>query len=200
MRYAKGHKDETHKHIVKIASQRFREEGIEKIGVAALMEHAGLTVGGFYSHFKSKEELVREAVGSAADETLCRIFGSTEGGEKNSLRRVLELYLSVDHRDHPSTGCVVASLASELKNRPAKTRTIIAKKTTDFIERIADRLSSRASAETRLRVAGSIWAVMVGTLQLSRIVPNRVLSTQLLNDGIANALRLASEVDKSNAA
>jgi TetR/AcrR family transcriptional regulator, transcriptional repressor for nem operon len=200
MRYAKGHKDETHKHIVTIASQRFREEGIEKVGVAALMEHAGLTVGGFYSHFKSKEELVREAVGSAADETLCRIFGRTEDGDKISLRRVLELYLSVDHRDGASTGCVVAALASELRNRPAKTRAIIANKTMNFIERIADRLSSRASAVTRLRVASSIWAVMVGTLQLSRIVPDQELSKQLLKDGIANALRLASEVDKSNAA
>lgn len=63
-----------------------------------------------------------------------------------------------------------------------------------------DRLSSKASAKTRLRIAGAIWAVMVGTLQLSRIVPNKELSTQLLKDGIANALRLASEIEEPNAA
>lgn len=200
MRYAKDHKEETHRHIVKVASQRFREEGIEKIGVAALMEHAGLTVGGFYSHFKSKEQLIREAVGSAADETFCSIFGGADDNAKVTLELILQRYLSVEHRNAPGAGCVVASLASELKNRPEETRAMIAGKIIEFIQRIADCLSQEATAETRMRVAGAIWAVMVGTLQLSRIVPDRELSTQLLKDGIANALRLAAEIEKLHTA
>jgi len=194
MRYAKDHKEETHKHIVKVASQRFREEGIEKVGVAALMGHANLTVGGFYSHFKSKEELIQEAVGSAADETYCRIFGRPDDAAKVDLELILTRYLSVEHRDTPEAGCVVAALASELKNRPPETRAMIANKTLDFIGRIADCLPPEASDEIRQRTARSIWAVMVGTLQLSRLVPDKELSTQLLQDGIANALRHASEV------
>jgi len=91
-------------------------------------------------------------------------------------------------------------LASELKNRPEDTRAMIAGKIMEFIQRIADCLSKEATAETRMRVAGAIWAVMVGTLQLSRIVPDRELSTQLLKDGIANALRLAAEIEKRRAA
>ncbi|WP_213716869.1 TetR/AcrR family transcriptional regulator [Cedecea lapagei] len=195
MRYAKGHKEETHKHIVKVASQRFREEGIEKVGVAALMDHAGLTVGGFYSHFKSKEDLIQEAVSLAADETFCRIFG--EGGDNSaiSLERILARYLSPEHRDNPEAGCAFASLASELKNRPEGTRTMIADKTLGFIQQIADSLSAKVEAEVRMRTAAAIWAVMVGTIQLSRIVTDPVLSTQLLKDGIANALRLASEIE-----
>jgi AcrR family transcriptional regulator len=194
MRYAKDHKEETHKHIVKVASQRFRQEGIEKVGVAALMGHANLTVGGFYSHFKSKEELIQEAVGSAADETYCRIFGRPEDAVEVDLALILQRYLSVEHRDTPEAGCVVAALASELKNRPEETRAMIANKTLDFIQRIADCLPQEASDEARTRTARSIWAVMVGTLQLSRLVPDKELSTQLLQDGIANALRHASEV------
>lgn len=195
MRYAKGHKEETHKHIVKVASQRFREEGIEKVGVAALMEHAGLTVGGFYSHFKSKEELIQEAVGIAADETFCSIFAEGDGSPPVSLEHILSRYLSPGHRDNPDKGCVFASLASELKNRPEDTRSMITRKTLSFIERIADCLPVEAGAEARMRVAGAVWAVMVGTLQLSRIVTDEALSTQLLKDGISNALRLASEIE-----
>jgi TetR/AcrR family transcriptional repressor of nem operon len=199
MRYVKGHKDDTHNHIVKIAAQIFREEGIEKVGVAAVMQRAGLTVGGFYSHFTSKEELVGEAIGSAADETLRRIFDNSDDGSKTSLKLIVERYLSVAHRDNPGTGCVVAALASELKNRPEETRATVTEKTTEAIECIANRLSSEASAKARMRAAGAIWAVMVGTLQLSRIVPDKELSTQILKDGIANALKLASEMEKSNA-
>ncbi|NIF30749.1 TetR/AcrR family transcriptional regulator [Enterobacter sp. Cy-643] len=195
MRYAKGHKEETHQHIVKVASQRFREEGIEKVGVAALMEHAGLTVGGFYSHFKSKEDLIQEAVGLAADETFCRIFSEGSDSQAVSLERILARYLSPEHRDHPEAGCVFASLASELKNRPEETRAMVAGKTVGFIRHIADTLPAKAEAEVRMRAAAAIWAVMVGTLQLSRIVTDPALSTQLLQDGIATALRLASEIE-----
>ena len=164
------------------------------------MEHAGLTVGGFYSHFTSKEELIREAVGSAADEAFCSIFGGPDDNGKVTLEVILQRYLSVEHRNAQGVGCVVAALASELKNRPEDTRAMIAGKIMEFIQRIADCLSKEATAETRMRVAGAIWAVMVGTLQLSRIVPDRELSTQLLKDGIANALRLAAEIEKRRAA
>ncbi|WP_031361432.1 TetR/AcrR family transcriptional regulator [Caballeronia sordidicola] len=199
MRYAKGHKDDTHSHIVNVASRLFREEGIEKVGVAAVMQRAGLTVGGFYSHFTSKEELVGEAIGSAADETLHRIFGNSNGCSNPSLNSIVERYLSVEHRDNPGTGCVVAALASELKNRPENTRLTVTRKTAEAIQCVANSLSAKAGAKTRLRVAGSIWAVMVGTLQLSRIVPDNELSTQFLKDGVANALKLAAEIEKPNA-
>jgi TetR/AcrR family transcriptional repressor of nem operon len=200
MHYAKGHKDETHGRIVEVASQLFREEGIEIVGIAAVMERAGLTVGGFYSHFRSREESVAEAITSAADETLCRIFGDLDYSSKTSLKLVVECYLSVQHRDNPGRGCGVAALASELKSRPENTRATVAGKTADFIHGIANRLSSKASARTRLRTAGAIWALMVGTLQLSRNIPDKGLSTHLLKDGIANALRLASEIEGPNAA
>lgn len=191
MRYSKDHKEETHKRIVDAASKRFRTEGIEKIGVAVLMADAQLTVGGFYSHFKSKEELIKEAVSLAADETFCTAFGDPEEGGNPSIQQILDRYLSVKHRDSPESGCVIAALASELRNRPEETRDMMSDNITRIIERISDCLSKEADTATRTRVAGAIWAVMLGTLQLARIIPDKELSAQLLKEGKTNALMLA---------
>lgn len=196
MRYSKDHKEETHKKIVEAASKRFRKEGIEKVGVAGLMADVQLTVGGFYSHFKSKEELVKEAVYLAADETFCAAFGAPENNEKPTIQLILDRYLSVVHRDSPESGCVIAALASELKNRPIDIREMMSDKITRIIERISDCLSEEADSVTRMRVASAIWAVMVGTLQLARIIPDKNLSDQLLICGKATALMLANEVAK----
>lgn len=194
MRYSKDHKKETHQRIVDVASKRFRTEGIERVGVATLMADAQLTVGGFYSHFKSKEELIKEAIGLAADETFCAAFGDLEHSENISIRQIVDHYLTPRHRDSPEFGCVIAALASELRNRPEETRCMVSEKVTRIIERIADCLSKEADSVTRMRVAGAIWAVMMGALQLSRIIPDKELSVQLLNDGKANALMLADNL------
>jgi len=193
MRYAEGHKEETRKHIVKVASQCFRREGIEKIGVATLMEEAGLTVGGFYSHFKSKEGLIKEAVLCAAEETSYRLLEAADSTPGDGLKALLEAYLNVAHRHNPQSGCVIAALASELINRPDKTRAAVANHTENFVNQIADRLSPEADHDRRVRAARSIWALMVGTMQVARLVSDEELSAQILEDGIANALKLASE-------
>ncbi|MFU0886175.1 TetR/AcrR family transcriptional regulator [Kluyvera sichuanensis] len=194
MRYSKDRKEETHKKIVEAASKRFRAEGIEKVGVATLMGDAELTVGGFYSHFKSKEELIKEAVCLAADETFCAAFGDPNSNENLSIKQILDRYLTPEHRDSPEFGCVIAALASELRTRPEDTRDMMSDKITRIITRISDCLSTDADSVTRMRVAGAIWAVMLGTLQLARIIPDKEVSDQLLIDGKANALMLAEKM------
>lgn len=194
MRYSKDHKEETHRRIVEVASKRFRIDGLEKVGVATLMADAQLTVGGFYSHFKSKEELIKEAVDLAADETFCAAFGDPKNKENTSLEQILNRYLSVKHRDSPESGCVIAALASELRNRPDDTRDMMSDKISRIIDHISDCLSKEADMASRRRVAESIWAVMVGTLQLSRIISDKKLSDQLLHNGIINALMLADSL------
>lgn len=198
MRYTKDHKEETHKRIVEVASQRFRAEGIEKVGVATLMADAKLTVGGFYSHFKSKEELIKEAVDLAADETFCAAFGDPKNNEHLNLKQILDRYLSPQHRDSSGFGCVIAALASELRNRPEETRDMMSNKITRIIERISDSLCKEVDLATRMRVATAIWAVMLGTLQLARIIPDKELSAQLLSDGKANALMLAENMARQH--
>lgn len=191
MRYSKDHKEETHKRIVDTASKRFLNEGLEKVGVASLMADAQLTVGGFYSHFTSKEELIKEAIELSANETFSETFGKRVNSENTSLELILDRYLSVRHRDSPESGCVIAALASELKNRPEDTRNMISEKISRLINRISDCLPKEADTTTRMRVAEAIWAIMMGTIQLARIMPDEELSAQLLHNGKVNALMLA---------
>lgn len=195
MRYAKDHKNKTHRQIVKIASEKFRQEGIDKVSIPIVMKEASLTVGGFYSHFNSKEDLITEALSSAADETLFRLFKVANDAYPDGLKALLEAYLSTEHCNDVKTGCILASLASELKNRPAKTIEVIAEKTGLFIRKIADLLPSSVNTDKRIRVASSVLGLMVGTLQIARIIPNKEISQQILKDGIANALKLTSEID-----
>ena len=119
MRYEKGHKETTRQRIVETAAARFRRYGIEGVGVAEVMAEAGLTVGGFYSHFKSKEDLVRAAMEESATHAKERFNRRIEeGGLENWIR----MYLRGSHRDHPEGGCTVAALASELARHPQGSR------------------------------------------------------------------------------
>src|SRR2546423_1356238 len=121
MRYEKGHKDLTRARIVKTASRKFRKNGIEAVGIAGLMADAGLTHGGFYSHFDSKETLVREAVTRALDRSrdeLTRIADADGGG----IEKIIRTYLRPIHRDRPEHGCAAAALISELARHSQPTR------------------------------------------------------------------------------
>ena len=104
MGYSKSDKAETHARIVSVAAKRFRELGLEGIGVADVMKEAGVTVGGFYKHFDSRDELVVEALATA--------FQDLDHWEEHTdtLTKLLENYLSEEHRDAPGTGCALGAL------------------------------------------------------------------------------------------
>src|SRR5438270_10081972 len=110
MRYAKGHKSATRQRIVEVASQRFRKEGVAAVGVTGLMSDAGLTRGGFYAHFASKEALFREAVTSALDRM--RLELGRVAADGGGLEAILRTYLGSRYRDRPERGCAAALLAS----------------------------------------------------------------------------------------
>src|SRR5258706_726661 len=115
MRYAPEHNEATRERIVEAASRLFREHGIAAVGLAKIMAEAELTVGTFYTHFKSKEALVREALVQALrarDVELARMLG------EGDLELALRAYLSPEHRDAPGTGCPTAALASEVARHP----------------------------------------------------------------------------------
>src|ERR1700687_4057878 len=114
MGYSRAQKAKTHERIIKLASKRFREEGLAGIGIAELMKEAGLTVGGFYKHFKSRDDLVAEAVGSALELWKRQVDGAASGGPAVTYESLVDGYLSEAHRDHPGTGCVVSALAGDI--------------------------------------------------------------------------------------
>src|SRR5258706_11069831 len=113
MGHSKAEKAETHKRIVKIASKRFREDGLAGVGIAKLMKDAGLTVGGFYKHFDSRDDLVAEAIRSAFGSWKHQVDDAASGGPSFSYPELIDGYLNEAHRNNPGTGCVFSALAGE---------------------------------------------------------------------------------------
>src|SRR5271167_1209412 len=129
MRYSREHKQETHARIVRKASVRLREKGAHGIGVADLMKEAGLTHGGFYAHFDSRDALVIEAFAFAMDRSLehwRKVIG--EVPPEKRLATIIETYLAPTHRDDPGHGCAITSLGAEIARESPKTRRAFAAK------------------------------------------------------------------------
>jgi TetR/AcrR family transcriptional regulator, transcriptional repressor for nem operon len=184
MRYAKGHKEATRKQIARIASGRFRRDGVEAVGVASLMADAGLTHGGFYSHFSSKEELVREAVVGALERKRGQL---AQAGAEGGLEGILRAYLRPAHRDAPARGCAFASLAAEIARHPPSTRAAFTREFEAHVALIADHLPHGDRA-----VALAIFSAMIGALQLARTVSDANLSDRILESATRAALTLAA--------
>ncbi len=188
MRYEKGHKETTRRRIVETAAARFRKDGIEGVGLADLMAEAGLTHGGFYSHFSSKEDLVRAAVEEASGHSAANFNRRiAEGG----LEAWIRAYLRIAHRDHPEQGCVVAALGSELARHPKSTRRGFTESLSRVTTAIASHLPANLSPAVKRKKAVGIFATLVGALQMARTVNDPALSDELLEAGIASALSLA---------
>jgi TetR/AcrR family transcriptional regulator, transcriptional repressor for nem operon len=190
MRYEKGHKDATRRHIIDVAGARFRENGVAAMGLAGIMSDAGLTNGAFYTHFESKEDLVQAVLANALgrrEQTLRTAAESPAG-----LEAMIREYLAPRHRDNPGGGCPTAALVAEIARHPKETRDAFTDKVSAFIALIATQLRA-GSADARRRNAMAIYGMMVGTLQLARAVNDRSLSDEMLENGISAALALAHD-------
>lgn len=190
MRYDKGHKDETRRHILDVASAQFRESGIAAVGLAGIMSEAGLTNGAFYTHFASKEELVREVLVDALTRREERHKANLENGVP--LETTIRDYLSARHRDRAGTGCPTAALVAEIARHPKATRDAFTSKVADIVVLTTEQIK-QGSARERRRKAITIYATMVGALQLARAVNDRSLSDEILEDAVEAALALANE-------
>jgi TetR/AcrR family transcriptional repressor of nem operon len=185
MRYAADHNQATRERIVAAASRLFREHGIAAVGLARIMAEADLTVGTFYTHFKSKEALVQEALHQAMNETLERAFRAGD------LELVIRMYLSLGHRDDAGIGCPAAALTSEVARHPRATRQKFAGDLEPRIDILAKLLSARRGKKAGRAEAAALLGLLVGTLQLARAAPERGEATEILEGGIRAALRLA---------
>jgi TetR/AcrR family transcriptional repressor of nem operon len=190
-RYEKGHKAETRRRVVDIAARRFRSEGVDAVGVASLMADAGLTHGGFYAHFASKEILVKEALSAALASFPPAGADAADAAAPLDLRAYIDAYLSPAHRDRAANGCAIAALAPEIARRPRTTRAAFARQAARLIDRVAAALPGGGASGDRLVAAYGLLAQMMGSLQISRIVLDKTLSDRLLTAGRADALRRA---------
>lgn len=186
MRYDKGHKDASRRRIMEVAGERFRSDGIAASGLAAIMSDAGLTNGAFYPHFKSKAELVRESVAAAMEDQANLMQELTSGG---GLEAAIATYLSAEHRDNPATGCTLAALLPELAREPTETRRHWAERFLATIQQFASALPPPArDAEAK---AISVYATLIGALQLARVVKGTPLSDRIMAAGADAARALA---------
>jgi len=190
MRYDKGHKDETRRHILDVASAQFRESGIAAVGLAGIMSEAGLTNGAFYTHFASKEELVQEVLTDALTRREERHKANLENGVP--VETVIRDYLSTRHRDRAGTGCPTAALVPEIARHPKATRDAFTGKVADIIALMAAQIR-QGSAKERRRKAITIYSTMVGALQLARAVNDRQLSDEILENAVEAAVTIANE-------
>jgi TetR/AcrR family transcriptional repressor of nem operon len=196
MRYDKGHKEQTRKRVLDVASARLRAQGIEATGVAGLMADAGLTHGGFYAHFKSKDDLVRAAITEAharSRETWMKEAKAARVRGEDGLEAIVRRYLRAVHRDRPEAGCSVAALAQEVARNDPETRDVMAHAADEMAAIIASELPSSIPEEKARETAYAIFALLIGTLQLARVTTDKTLSASILQSGQDAALRLARQ-------
>jgi TetR/AcrR family transcriptional repressor of nem operon len=190
MRYSKEHKAETHARIVKKASVRLRERGAHGIGVADLMKEAGLTHGGFYAHFDSREALVVEAFEYAMDRSIARWRQqSADTTPEERFSSIVNAYLSPQHRDNPGHGCAMPALGAEIVRESPKTRRAFAAKLDDMIGLLAEQLPG--GPERARKQAMATLATLMGTILMARIAGTGEMSDELLKVGRDAALAQA---------
>jgi AcrR family transcriptional regulator len=186
-RYGKQHKQATRQRIIQAAGRRFKRDGIDGSGIATLMADAGLTNGAFYAHFASKQELVATAVADQLRNQRASLDTLAPG--RAGVEHYVREYLSVEHRDNPDDGCPSAALLDEIGRCPDAVKRAYTDGLLAMVDDIAARLAPQDPPSARAKTL-SVFALMVGTLQLSRALADRQLADQVLEQGIHNALTL----------
>lgn len=180
MRYDATHKQQTRQRVLRVAAKAIRSEGAHRVGVAGVMREAGLTHGGFYAHFDSKDALVVAAIEQMFEESVGHWERETRGrGDAEGLAAYIDLYLSEKHRDRPGTGCPIAALACELPRLDAAAREAFAAGSRRMTDALAQPLS-RLGHDDAPTLAASVLAEMVGALALARCESDRARSNSLL--------------------
>lgn len=188
MRYAPEHNDEARARILNAASRLFREHGVEGVGLAKIMAEADLTVGTFYTHFKSKEALVQASLLASLK---ARNEALQQALETGNFELAIRSYLSPEHRDAPGSGCPTAALAAEVARRPLATRKVFTTEGGIGLDVLVDALSQRRGVKVSRAEAAAFFGLLVGTLQLARATPDKTASNAILDAGIRSALMLA---------
>ncbi|MBV9086296.1 MAG: TetR/AcrR family transcriptional regulator [Acidobacteria bacterium] len=180
MGHSRADKQKTHRRIVAIAAKRFRERGLDGIGIADVMKEAGLTVGGFYKHFGSRDELVAEALASSVSTQRKRAEAAAAAGAPRSYEQMVADYLCEEHRDSPGTGCVFAALGPDIGRSGKATRAVATERIRKNVDSFATAWGGKDKQAAR---AGGIvtLSALVGAMVLARTASDDSLSREILN-------------------
>ncbi len=194
MRYPVEQKAETHQKIVAAAARSFRRRGSESNGIARFMKELGLTHGGFYRHFESKDDLYVEAVARSFEEVADWLIAAAEAAPKGQeLRAIIERYLSVEHLNDPGKGCVLAALAPEIARQPVEVRARINKAMRAFMERMLPYVPGRDPIE-KLGQFFVLFPGMAGVLVFARAMADPQVRERVL--GAAKSFYLKTFTEK----
>jgi TetR/AcrR family transcriptional regulator, transcriptional repressor for nem operon len=179
-------KAKSHERIVEMAAARIRQDGTTTPGVAEIMQAAGLTHGGFYKHFDSRDDLIAEAVDRAfaeSREATAEVIANAE----DPLGAFVDWYVSAEHRDNPASGCGVVSLGAEAPRADARVRSSYTGQVRRYLAQLEQLLGDDADAdapadpETRRRAA-VVLSTLVGAVLISRAVDDPALSDEIIAD------------------
>jgi AcrR family transcriptional regulator len=186
-RYGKEHKEATERRIIEAAGPRLKRDGIDGSGVAVLMADAGLTNGAFYAHFASKDDLVATVVADQLRQQLERY--RERAVDRAGVEQLVREYLSIEHRHDTAHGCPSAALLDEIGRCSKTTKQAYTDGVLGLVDQIASILAPGDPQSARCQTL-SLFALLIGTLQLSRALSDRRLADEVLERGIDNALAL----------
>jgi TetR/AcrR family transcriptional repressor of nem operon len=169
VRYSSEHKAQNHENILSVAARTFREQGADSSGIGTVMKKVGLTKGGFYRHFESKDDLFVEAVARAFDEMgrgMVEVARSAPEGR--ALRAIIERYLSARHANSPGAGCVLSALGPELARKPLSVRKRIETSLDAYREQLLPFVPGQ-TREEKLANCRLLFSSMAGVLMMARV-------------------------------
>lgn len=182
MRYSPEHKAKVHQKILQDASRRIRAEGLTGAGVAAVMRDNGLTHGGFYKHFESKDELLLESLREAFQEFADKLVAVAEQSRSESpWKAIVKAYLSVDHCRQVERGCPITALAPEIVRVDPKMRGQIVTELVKYKDRFTPFMPGR-SKQDKEKNFFVIFSTMIGTIEIARILPDPAVQKRILAD------------------
>ncbi len=180
MRYRPEHKVEVHRKILKDASRRVRAEGIAGAAVSSVMRDCGLTNGGFYKHFGSKDDLLSESLSEAFREIADRLTQVAAKSKPGAAwKAIVKAYLSPEHCDHAEAGCPVAALAPELARADHAMKATIRREIIKYKSRMLPLMPGRRAADKE-RAFSSIFSTMIGAVAIARILPDQAARARVL--------------------
>ena len=181
MRYPTEHKAEIHQKIVKDASRRVRAEGLNGAAVAAVMQDNGLTHGGFYKHFESKNDLLLESLREAFREIIGNLVRAAEHAAppETAWKAIVKTYLSLEYCDDAEHGCPLTALAPELARIDKRMSGQVVAELVNYMDRMLPFMPGRRTADKE-RAFFSIFSTMIGAIEIARILPDPAVREKVL--------------------
>ncbi len=191
MKVTREKAEENRQNVIETSSRLFREKGFDGVGVSTLMQAAGLTHGGFYKQFKSKDDLIAQATQVALDQTRERLSALNDEDGRASFETVARAYLSEWHRDAIGEGCALAALGPDVARHGPELRRVMQRGVEEYLALLEATTAADSPEAARDRAVVTL-ATMVGALVLSRAVENAALSSEILAAATREVLPVAA--------